>query len=1608
MKIHLLLVIIGTYAAIVLAQTQEGFISLDCGLPIEESPYDNEFNGLTFTSDSTFIQTGKSGRVHKDFKDVLSKQYLTLRYFPEGKRNCYSLDVKPDTKYLIAVSSVYGNYDGLNLDPNFDIYIGPNKWISINLKGRPNGTLDEIIHKSMSNSLDICLVKTGTTSPIISAIEIRPLRDNTYVSQSGSLRLSFRVYLNNSDGFIRYPDDVRDRIWNPFFDSSYSQITTNLNINNSNAYEVPKTALQSAATPRNASGPLVITWNPKPSNAQVYLYMHFAEIQTLEANEIREFDVILKGNFNHSGFSPTKLKVFTLFTEVPMQCDSGGCRLELVRTPKSTLPPLINALEAYTVIEFPKLETSPSDVDAIKNIKVTYRLSKISWQGDPCLPKDWSWENLRCNYVDLSTPPQIVSLNLSESGLTGSIALALQNLTQLQELDLSNNNLTGPVPSFLASMKTLSLINLSGNNLNGSVPQALLDRVTEGLVLKLDGNPDLCKTSLCNPKKQKKKFLIPAFASAASLLAILVVVALVFVFRKKKLPSDSPAPPSIPVADIGHTSQPESSFPSKKIRFTYTEVQQMTNNFERALGEGGFGVVYDGCVNVTQQVAVKLLSQSSSQGYKHFKAEVELLMRVHHINLVSLVGFELGKQTKNSFGYSSRSFPTGNETHVSTVVAGTPGYLDPEYYQTNWLTEKSDIYSFGIVLLEIITNRPIIQQSREKPHLVEWVSFMITKGDIGSIIDPNLHQNYDIGSVWKAIEIAMSCLSPSSIGRPNMSQVAKGLKECLISENSRISESRDVELRTSIDYSKDMYTEVIPEAQFINLDCGLHPAASPYTEPLTGLTYTSDSNFTQGGQSGRVEKFWEEASKAFNVLRYFPEGIRNCYNLKVSPGTKYLLKAQFNYGNYDERNDDPEFDLYLALELRPLKDDTYITTNGSLKLLQRQYASNDFSRQSVRYPKDAYDREWVRIGDSRLNFLNTSLSVNSSAPYELPQDVISKAVVNKNVTENLSFYWSVDNRDYHALIYLHFAEIQTLQGNDTREFDIVWKGNDQNITVSSYRPPKLQLETLYNTPPLKCMYSTQCTVELVMTQSSTLPPMINAMEAYIIMPFPDAGTNPEDAVAVQNVKDTYELNRIDWQGDPCVPRQDLSSSGLNGVIASSIQNLTHLQELDLSNNNLSGGVPEFLANIESLLIINLGWNSLAGPIPQALRDREKKGLKLTTQGNPNLCLSGSCNNNKKVLVPVIASVASVLALIALLVLFYIFRKKRPLSEGAAATRELPRKSSIFSKKKRFTYSEVVELTDNFKRVLGEGGFGAVYHGSLSDTEPVAVKVLSESSVQGYKEFKAESFICMKWIQKVELLLRVHHVNLVSLVGYCDEGGHLALVYEYMENGNLKQHLSGQSAGSTLKWASRLKIAVEAAQGLEYLHVACEPPMVHRDVKSTNILLDDRFDAKLADFGLSRSFSVGAETQVVAGTSGYLDPEYYQTNRLNEKSDVYSFGIVLMEIITNRSVIERTRVKAHIAEWLKVLISRGDIEKIVDPNLGRDYDSNIAWTILELAISCVSHSSSDRPNMSKVVNMLKECLVSENLRTGGQIQDDDSKNFLQLTVDFGTQVTPAAR
>jgi serine/threonine protein kinase len=207
--------------------------------------------------------------------------------------------------------------------------------------------------------------------------------------------------------------------------------------------------------------------------------------------------------------------------------------------------------------------------------------------------------------------------------------------------------------------------------------------------------------------------------------------------------------------------------------------------------------------------------------------------------------------------------------------------------------------------------------------------------------------------------------------------------------------------------------------------------------------------------------------------------------------------------------------------------------------------------------------------------------------------------------------------------------------------------------------------------------------------------------------------------------------------------------------------------------------------------------------------------------------------------------------------------------------------------KAFAYDELKMYTNSFKEIniIGSGGYGKVYRGMLPDKQLVAIKRSKEGSMQGGLEFKTE----------IELLSRVHHKNLVGLVGFCFDKGERMLVYEYICNGTLRDSLSGAS-GIQLNWSKRLKIAVDSATGLAYLHNHANPPIIHRDVKSTNILLDENLTAKVSDFGLSLFVSnseIGHVTTHVKGTLGYLDPEYYTTKQLTGKSDVYSFGVVLL-------------------------------------------------------------------------------------------------------------------
>ncbi|KAJ4917806.1 Leucine-rich repeat protein kinase family protein [Raphanus sativus] len=715
------------------SQNQSGFISLACGLEPKSATYTEKTTNITYISDADYIDSGLVGRINDSYEGLFQQQSWTLRSFPKGQRNCYTFNLKENSKYLIRGTFVYGNYDGLNRIPKFDLHIGPNNWTSVTLEGVANASVYEIIHVLTHDRLQVCLIKTGETTPFISSLELRPLNNNTYLTQTGSLKLFARIYFPKIPSSLRYYEDVHDRVWAPYRNNKTVSLSTNLTINTSSgSYDVPQNVANSAVFPANATHPLNIWWN-LGHNAPSYIYMHFAEIQNIGSKEIREFNITYNGGkVWESFFRPRKLNIKTIFSRTALSSPDGKFNFTFTMTEKSTLPPLINALEVYTVVENLGLETYQDEVTALMNIKKTYGLStKISWQGDPCSPKIYRWKGVKCLYLK-SDQPRIISLKLAANDLKGAITPDIAGLTQLRELDLSKNDLSGELPDFLADMKLLTVINLKGNpKLNLTIPDSLQQKIDDKTL------------KLIIDEKSGRKFPLVAVAIsvAAGVITLLAIFTICFIVARKK---HSEVPSNI----NSETISTDQSVRKERI-FTYSEILKMTNNFVRVLGNGGYGRVYYGSIDGTQ-VAVKMLFHSSTaQDYNHFKAEVELLVRVHHRHLVGLVGYcddgdnlgliyeymangdlkenlsgkngghvltwenrmliameaaqgleylhngsvppmvhrdvkssnillnELFEAKLADFGLS-RSCPVDGEPYESTVVAGTPGYLDPE------------------------------------------------------------------------------------------------------------------------------------------------------------------------------------------------------------------------------------------------------------------------------------------------------------------------------------------------------------------------------------------------------------------------------------------------------------------------------------------------------------------------------------------------------------------------------------------------------------------------------------------------------------------------------------------------------------------------------------------------------------------------------------------------------------------------------------------------------------------------------------------------------------------------------------------------------------------
>ncbi|KAL8098111.1 hypothetical protein AgCh_031032 [Apium graveolens] len=481
---------------------------------------------------------------------------------------------------------------------------------------------------------------------------------------------------------------------------------------------------------------------------------------------------------------------------------------------------------------------------------------------------------------------------------------------------------------------------------------------------------------------------------------------------------------------------------------------------------------------------------------------------------------------------------------------------------------------------------------------------------------------------------------------------------------------------------------------------------------------------------------------------------------------------------------------------------------------------------------------------------------------------------------------------------------------------------------------------------------------------------------------------------------------------------DIVSKSLNELYFNVyVNDLMSASSFDLSTLTSGLGVPyyrDFVLNASEisndLIRVQVGpSSSLQSNVPNALLN----GLEIMKMSNSDGSLDGLFSSNEKhsatsaaIRTAEAIGLALAVAAIVLLVVMICRRKRRPQDwekRRSFSSCFHPLNSSSFCSKSKssysntftsginlgriFTFSELCDATRNFDEsaVIGIGGFGKVYLGELEDGTSLAIKRGNQSSSQGINEFQTE----------IRMLSKLRHRHLVSIIGYCDEKSEMILVYEYMDKGPLRDHIYGTTL-PPLSWRQRLDVCIGAARGLHYLHTGAAQGLIHRDVKTTNILLDENFVAKVSDFGLSRDAPSLDQTHVstaVKGSFGYLDPEYFRRQQLTDKSDVYSFGVVLFEVLCARPALDPTlpREQVNLAEWAMTRQQKGVIEKIIDPRIVGTISPECLTKYVEAAEKCLAEYGVDRPSMGDVLWNLEFALQLQDASSQLDPPEDDMEN-----------------
>ncbi|KAH6791929.1 hypothetical protein C2S52_002406 [Perilla frutescens var. hirtella] len=959
----------------------------------------------------------------------------------------------------------------------------------------------------------------------------------------------------------------------------------------------------------------------------------------------------------------------------------------------------------------------------------------------------------------------------------------------------------------------------------------------------------------------------------------------------------------------------------------------------------------------------------------------------------------------SDFGISKVGPAAGGDTHVSTAVKGSFGYLDPEYLRRKQLTNKSDVYSFGVVLFEVLCARPPIIPSlpSKQVNLAEWAQSCFRKGTLGQILDSNLEGQIAPECLSKFAETAVACLEDKWIDRPSMKDVVWSLEYAM-------------QLQVSAENRRDSFVAVSPSL------------------PLLGIGAPNTTNKENESSISEVLQIGLQMPLRGRELNITLATAMDANSVDEALGYgKEILEWEnaFPINDLSSESYDYKTSQYLIKTIDTTSSTHFFTGDVSINCGSNGASASRNGRQWLGDVQPKLSSSLQINGFSTTSTVTNKLASDDPVPHKTarisrsqfsyeflvePGEKIIRLHFNQSPYKGFRGFkdlFTVQSGDFTLLSNFSASLTADALGVNTfaKKFCLNIKQNQRRLTITFTPETSQSIGTTYAfvngieiiSVPASLSYFQGSVIGVQIDDNTAL----EIIQRRNLKQDPVLSNGDSDSMFPELAAEEEEENKrkggSNWRipvevGFRYLVRLHFSELGLkisetgelrfkvliNDMVAQTNSDILTAREgnyvllyrdytvmmaglktdgkRDILISILSYGKLRdghgVLAGYEIVKLSNPD-NSLAGSNPQLPRpDLPSKSIIMYL-----LSFLGHTNGTATVVITIISLIN---------IIVYKLRYNR---EGSSPDQEEIKPSDRAKRLfRQFSLAEIQLATKNFSEglVIGKGGFGKVYKGLIDEGEhTVAVKRLKSCSNQGAREFLTE----------IETLSELRHINLVSLIGYCRERREMILVYEYMPNGTLADHLYKNArrnrSCASLTWKQRLNICMEAGRGLDYLHTGYG--LIHRDVKPSNILLDENFVAKVSDFGLAkpedRSMLQSHVSTKVKGTFGYLDPYYFHTQKLTRKSDTYAFGVVLLEVLCGRPAVESLFLEDEriLTKWAVDKISKGKVDEIIALDLREEISPSSLKTFVGVAERCLQDEPKSRPTMAQVVLQLELAL-----------------------------------